>query len=75
MNRMIESYLRWYCSYHQNDRDDLLPAAEFAYNSAVYEDLGMSPFELDLGWNPKSALEVLNRPETPVKEVEDSSWS
>ena len=35
INRMIENYLRCYCSYHQNDWDDLLPAAEFAYNSAV----------------------------------------
>ena len=49
MNRMIENYLRFYCLYHQNDWDDLLPAAEFAYNSAVSEDLGVSPFELDLG--------------------------
>ena len=71
MNRMIENYLRCYCSYHQNDWDDLLPAAEFAYNSAVSEDLGMCPLELDLGWNPKSAMEFLTKPETPVKGVED----
>ena len=59
MRRMIENYLRCYFSYHQNDWVDLFPAAEFAYNSAVSEDLGMSPFELDLGWNPKSALELM----------------
>ena len=59
MNRMVENYLRCYCNYHQNDWDELLPAAEYAYNSAVSEDLGMSPFEMDLGWNPKSPLDML----------------
>lgn len=49
MNRMVENYIRCYCSYHQNDWDKLLPAAQFVYNSAVSEDLGMSLFELDLG--------------------------
>ena len=49
MNRMVENYLRCYCSYHQDDWDELLPAAEFAYNSAVTEDLGMSPLEMDIG--------------------------
>ena len=71
MNRMIENYLRCYCSHNQNYWDDLLPAAESAYNSAVSEDLGMSPFELDFGWNQKSALDFLTEPETPVKGVDD----
>lgn len=49
LNRMMENYLRCYCSYDQNDCDELLPTADFAYNSAVSEDLGMSPFEFALG--------------------------
>lgn len=36
-----------------------MPAAEFAYNSAVSEDLAMSPFELDLGWCSKSPPDIL----------------
>ena len=71
MNRMIENYLRCYCSIHQNDWDELLPAAEFAYNSAVTEDLGMSPFELDLGWIPKSPLDMLSGSEVPVQSVSE----
>lgn len=71
MNRMIENYLRCYCSYHQNDWDELLPAAEFAYNSAVTEDLGMSPFELDLGWIPKSPLDFIATSEVPVESVNE----
>lgn len=59
MNRMIENYLRCYCNFHQNNWDELLPGAEFAYNSAITEDLGMSPFEADLGWKPKSPLDLV----------------
>ena len=31
----------------------------------------MSPVELDVGWNPKSALDVLTKPETHVKGLQD----
>ena len=71
MNRMVENYLRCYCNYHQNNWDELLPAAEFAYNSAVSEDMGMSPFEIDLGWNPKSPLDLLASPEDKNETVEE----
>lgn len=71
MNRMVENYLRCYCSYHQDDWDELLPAAEFAYNSSVSEDLGISPFELDLGWIPKSPLDFISGAEIPVQSVEE----
>ena len=71
MNRMVENYLRCYCSHHQDNWDELLPAAEFAYNSAVSEDLGMSPFELDLGWNPKSPLDYISGTDVPVQSVHE----
>ena len=58
-NRMVENYLRCYCNFRQNDWDELLPDAEFAYNSAVPDDLGMSPFETDLGWSLKSPLDLV----------------
>ena len=71
MNRMVENYLRCYCSYYQNEWDELHPAAQFAYNSAVTDDLGMSPFELDLGWSPKSSLGMLSGKEIPVQNVKE----
>lgn len=49
MNRMAENYLRCFCNYQQDNWDELLPSAEFAHNSAVTEDLGVCPFEMDLG--------------------------
>eukprot|EP00737_Agarophyton_chilense_P002170 gb/GEZJ01002467.1/.p1 GENE.gb/GEZJ01002467.1/~~gb/GEZJ01002467.1/.p1 ORF type:complete len:321 (-),score=19.04 gb/GEZJ01002467.1/:658-1620(-) len=71
MNRMIEKYIRCFCSFEQTDWDLLLPSAEFAYNSAASEDLGMSPFEVDLGWKPKAPLDALFRRSTTVKSLGD----
>lgn len=61
MNRMLGNYLRCYCSFHQHDWDKLLPSAEFSYNSAKVDSSKMSPFEADLGWQPKSPLELFGK--------------
>ena len=47
MNQMVENYLRCYCSKDQDNWNSLLTSAEFAYNSAVSTDLGVSSFEVD----------------------------
>jgi hypothetical protein len=44
MNRMLENYLRFYCSHLQDECADLFPSAEFAYNSAVSDDFGYVTF-------------------------------
>lgn len=71
MNRMVENFLRCYCSYRQDDWDELLPAAEFAYNSARSDDLGASPFEVDLGWKPRSPLGIFRKQSTPIESVDE----
>lgn len=71
MNRMVENYIRCFCNYEQNDWDLLLPFAEFAYNSAVSEDIGLSPFEVDLGWKPKGPLDTLLRSSTNLESLSD----
>lgn len=58
MNRVVQNYIRGYCEYKQGDWDTFFPAAEFAYSSAVSEDLGMTPVEVDLGWRPRGPLEL-----------------
>ena len=68
MNRRVESYLRFYCSLREDDWDTLLPVAYFAYNSSVSDDLGCSPFEVDLGWNPRSPLNMFAN-DTPIESV------
>jgi hypothetical protein len=71
VNLMLEDYLRRYFSYRQDDWADLLLSAEFAYNSAVSDDLGMSPFEVDLGWCPRSPLDLLSGSRVIIESVEE----
>ena len=71
MSRMVENYLRCYCSVKQNDWDEFLPAAEFAYNSSETQDLGASPFEIDLGWKPRSPLDLFYTSSTPLETVNE----
>lgn len=62
----------WYCPYHQDDGDGLLLASEFVHNSASSEDLEgleISPFEVDFGWQPRTALDFISSPEAPVQSV------
>jgi hypothetical protein len=53
-NRTIEEMLRHYVNTRLNDWDILLPACEFAYNSSIHASVGMSPFEADIGYVPRS---------------------
>ena len=52
MNRTLEEILRAYTTYHQNQWDECLPAAEFAYNNSRQTSTGQIPFELDNGRHP-----------------------
>lgn len=53
MNLMVENFLRCHTALNKKKCDIDLTAAEFAYNFSVSEDLGMNPFEVDLGWQKK----------------------
>ena len=61
VNQTIEQYLRHYCSWKQDDWDELLPMAEFAYKSAKSETTGTSPFEANYGMLPKQLWKPLNK--------------
>lgn len=66
MNRMVENYIHGLCTLEQDDWDTLLPSAEFVYNSAVSEDIGLSLFQVDLGWAPKVTVDALFQAAMPV---------
>ena len=51
-NQQLESHLRIYCNYDQNDWARLLYTAAFAYNSKVHTSHGHSPIELAIGTQP-----------------------
>jgi hypothetical protein len=49
LNRTLEKMLRIYTTYKQDQLDEYLPAAEFAYNNSKQASTGFTPFELDCG--------------------------
>jgi hypothetical protein len=53
-NRFVEDYIRNYVHANQDNWEELLYSAEVAYNSRIHESIGMSPFEADLGYIPRT---------------------
>jgi transposase InsO family protein len=51
-NQQLESHLRIYCNYDQDDWARLLYTAAFAYNSKVHASHGRTPIELATGTRP-----------------------
>ena len=51
-NQTLETYLRMYCNYKQDDWTSWLPIAEFAYNNATHTATKLSPFYANVGYHP-----------------------
>ena len=57
-NSIIKRYLQAYYTNDQVNWDQHLPLAEFTYNSTRQKSIGMTPFEADLGYTPRSPLAI-----------------
>ncbi|KAG6614674.1 reverse transcriptase [Phytophthora cinnamomi] len=57
-NKFVLEFLRHFIGPHQTDWDHYVHFAEFAYNSRPHASIGMSPFEADLGYQPRSVLDL-----------------
>jgi transposase InsO family protein len=77
-NRTLEDMLRAFVNYKQDNWDDCLSAAEFAYNNSTQASTGYTPFHLDCGQTPIVPSSLLNQTLYPsnVDSVEDfmSNW-
>ncbi|KAI5474168.1 hypothetical protein MNV49_007998, partial [Pseudohyphozyma bogoriensis] len=58
INSILETYLRLYVNYDQDDWSRFLPLAEFAYNNATHSATGLSPFFANKGFHPLLDIEV-----------------
>jgi len=52
INQEIETFLRHYMNYQQDDWTNWLAAAEFQYNDKKHAAMGKTPFELNFGRHP-----------------------
>ena len=50
-NQTLEQYIQVYCNYQQDDWDELLPLAEFAYNNTPSATTGTTPFFANKGYH------------------------
>ena len=57
VNQVLEQYLRCYATYDQSNWVRSLPLAEFAYNNADHESIGMSPFLATYGVRPRLSFD------------------
>jgi hypothetical protein len=54
INQVIESYLRSYCNYEQNDWASMLAMAEYAYNNSKHALTKISPFYANYGFEART---------------------
>jgi len=52
VNQVLEQYLRGFCNYQQDNWQQLLPHAEFAYNNSIHASTGKTPFFANYGQHP-----------------------
>jgi len=53
-NQVLESYLRNFVNYDQNDWYQMLPLAEYAYNNSKARALKLTPFFANYGFHPQT---------------------
>jgi len=58
-NKTVVRYLSGFATHDQANWDDYLPLAEYAYNCSVHRSTKMTPFELDLGYEPPLPLDLI----------------
>jgi hypothetical protein len=73
LNRTMEEMLRIYATYRQDQWDEYLPAAEFAYNNSKNASTGFTPFELDCGQRPRTPLTMTSEDVSDHMTSEDVS--
>ncbi|KAF7785180.1 hypothetical protein Agabi119p4_1345 [Agaricus bisporus var. burnettii] len=75
MNQEIETYLRAFINYRQDDWTRWLPMAEFHYNDKTHAATGQTPFFLNYGlhpWKGNITVETTNPSATSlIGELED----
>ncbi|KAG8935233.1 hypothetical protein FRC01_005489 [Tulasnella sp. 417] len=67
-NQTLETYLRAYCSYQQDNWADLLPLAEFSFNNTSNSSTKQTPFFANFGYHPRFTLKTSQSESVPAVE-------
>jgi len=69
INEVIESYLRSYCNYEQNNWAEMLPITEYAYNNSKYSSTKISPVYTNYGYEPRTIWPTKVSFKSPASEM------
>jgi hypothetical protein len=69
INQVIESYLRSYCNYEQNDWESILAMADYAYNSSKHSVTKISPFYAKYGFEARTSWPTEIQFRNPASEM------
>ena len=64
-NQTLETYLRAFCSYQQDDWVDYLALAEFVFNNTVNSSMQQTPFCANMGYHPDFDIVITERTTNP----------
>ena len=64
-NQTLETYLRTFCSYQQDDWVDYLALAEFSFNNSINSSTQQTPFFANLGYHPNFDIAITDRTTNP----------
>ena len=72
VNQALEQYLRCYVDYNLSNWLDLLPSAEFAYNSQAHKGIKESLFYLEYSRHPRVGPILVK--ESPQRDLNDLTY-
>ena len=64
-NQTLETYLRAFCSYQQDDWVDYLALAEFVFNNTVNSSTQQTPFFANIGYHPNFDITITDHTTNP----------
>jgi len=64
-NQTLETFLRGFCSYQQDDWVDYLALAEFSFNNSLNSSTQQTPFFANLGFHPTFNIKITERTTNP----------
>lgn len=71
LNKTLEMYLRCFVFYYPKAWVDMLPWAQFWYNTSFHHSIGMPPFKAIFGRDPPLVIPYESDPKDPAV-VQDS---
>ncbi|KAM4067924.1 hypothetical protein HRG_009748 [Hirsutella rhossiliensis] len=58
INQFLQTKLRPYLDYYQDNWSEMLPCLDFAHSTHPHESIGLAPAELEMGYLPRMSEQL-----------------